>query len=76
MNTLIQNSYSQVQKQEKINSLEVTVLLRKSQLVLTPEQYADPSEPLLVFSEEKWRELQRRTEELKAERVMHKNKFK
>ena len=68
----------QVKKQEKINALEVTVLLRKSQLALPIEQYADPSSdgPLLVFPEEKWRALQRRTEELKAERVMHKNKFK
>jgi hypothetical protein len=31
---------------------------------------------LLVFEEEKWKELQTRTEELKAERVMHKNQFK
>ena len=40
------------------------------------EAGVDQFDPLLVFSDVKWRELQTRTEELKAERVMHKNKFK
>ena len=33
-------------------------------------------DPILIFSEENLKQLQRRTEELKTERAMQKNKFK
>ena len=33
-------------------------------------------DPLLIFSEDNLKQLQRRTEELKTERAMQKNKFK
>ena len=33
-------------------------------------------DPLLIFFEENLKQLQRRTEELKTERAMQKNKFK
>lgn len=33
-------------------------------------------DPILIFSEQKMKQLQRRTEELKTERAMQKNKFK
>ena len=79
-----------VGKQAALNGLDVTAVMAGSQMALgNAEQYynmdapaventeeASAADPLLVFSDDKWRELQTRTEELRTERVMHKNKFK
>ena len=55
----------------------MVVTLKKDQLPLSVSKYtANLDDNLLIFSEEKWLELQARTEELKAERATRKNKFK
>ena len=40
------------------------------------EVFNGGEDPILIFSEENLKQLQRRTEELKTERSMQKNKFK
>ena len=72
----------QVHKQSVLNELYVIIRLNRDQLPFSREQYlseeSDNSTPdsVLVFPEAEWRRLQTRTEELKAERTNHKNKFK
>ncbi len=66
----------QVGRQSSLNELPVTVVLNLEQLTLPPEQYNSHDDPLLVIGRQQWAALKTRTEELKAERAMHKHKFK
>ena len=65
-----------------MNSLDSVVTLTREQLPLAREAYdscgnsSSCDDKLLIFPRSEWERLKTRTEELKAERATHKQKFK